>query len=186
MSYYYLIASLPELDIDEPPGVTVEQFLFQCQGLLDPADFNDLNKVIAGDPVGVRSHWAAGWLAADTQLRNAVARMRAAQLNIDAINYLRDHVGARMDIETAVRDAFARDNPLERELVLDKCRWAILDEMAFADRFGFGAIIAFSVKLGIVERWQSCNVETGREAFDKFVLDSLEAQDFPTVIENPA
>lgn len=186
MSYYYLIASLPELNIGEPPGTTLEQFLFRCQGILDTTDFNDLNKVIAGDPAGVLSPWAARWLAADTQLRNAVARMRAAQLNIDAISYLREHIGARMDIETAVRDAFSRDNPLERELALDKCRWTILDEMAFADRFGFGAVVAFSVKLGIVERWQNCNAEQGREAFDKFVLDNLAAQDFPTEIETSA
>ena len=186
MSYYYLIASLPELNIDEPAGINLEQFLFQCQGILDTTDFNDLNKVIAGEPTGILSPWAARWLDADTQLRNAVARMRAAQLNIDAISYLREHIGARMDIETAVRDAFARDNPLERELALDKCRWAILDEMAFEDRFGFGAVVAFSVKLGIVERWQKSDAEQGREAFDKFVLDSLAAQDFPTVIENPA
>ena len=115
MLYYYLISSFPELKIDEPPGLTLEQFLFNCQGILEVEDLNDLNKVLAGDSSGVQSPRAVQWLAADAQLRNAVARVRAAHLNIDAINYLKDHAGARMYIETAVRDAFTRDNPLERE-----------------------------------------------------------------------
>lgn len=186
MLYYYLISSFPELNIDEPPGVTLEQFLFNCQGILDVKDLNDLNKVLAGDATGVQSPGAVQWLAADAQLRNAVARLRAAHLNIDAIAYLKDHEGARMYIETVVRDAFTRDNPQERELALDKCRWSILDEIAFEDRFGFGAVLAFGVKLQIVERWQGYSKDKGREEFDKFVFRNLEAQGFPAVIENSA
>jgi hypothetical protein len=184
--YYYLIASLPELKMDEPPGVSLEQFIFRCQGILDQSAMHDLNKVLTRDTNGIRSAQAAQWLAADTQLRNAVARMRAAHLNIDAIGFIKDHSGARMYIESAVRDAFARDNPLERELALDKCRWFILDELAFADRFGLGAVIAFGVKLQIVERWCGYNAAAGREGFDKFILNNLEAQGFPTVVENSA
>ena len=91
-----------------------------------------------------------------------------------------------MYIETAVRDAFTRDNPLECELVLDRCRWFILDEIAFADRFGFGAVLTFGVKLQIVQRWQGYSEEKGREEFDNFVIGNLEAQGFPDVIENNA
>lgn len=184
--YYYLIAGLPELKMDEPPPVSLEQFIFQCQGILDEAGMHDLGKVLAGDMEGIRSTQAAQWLAADTQLRNAVSRTRAAHLNIDAISFIRDHTGARMDIETAVRDAYARDNPLERELSLDKCRWLILEELALSDRFGLGTVIAYGARLQIVERWNVYDEETGREEFDKFVFDNLEAQGFPTVVETNA
>lgn len=186
MLYYYLISSFPELKIDEPPGLTLEQFLFLCQGILDVKDLADLNNVLAGDSTGIQSPCALQWLAADTQLRNAVARLRAAHLNIDAISYLKDQAGARMYIETAVRDAFTRENPLERELSLDKCRWFILDEIALEDRFGFGSVVAFGVKLQIVERWQGYSDDKGREEFDKFVFGNLEAQGFPSVTEDAA
>jgi len=183
MLYYYLISSLPELKMDEPPVVSLEQFKFQCQGILDERGMHDLNKVLAGDTTDIRSPQAAQWLAADTQLRNAVVRMRAAHLNIDAIGFIKDHVGAKMVIESAVRDAYTRDNPLDRDLALDKCRWFILDELAFADRFGLGAVIAFGVKLQIVERVCAYNATAGREGVDKFIFDNLEAQGFPTVVE---
>lgn len=184
--YYYLIASLPELKMDEPPAVSLEQFRVQCQGILDENGMHDLNLVLAGETTGIRSAQAAQWLAADTQLRNAVARLRAAHLNIDSIPFIKDHSGASMYIEAAVRDAFARDNPLERELALDKCRWFILDELSFADRFGLGGVLAFGVKLQIVERWCAYDEAAGREGFDKFVVDNIEAQGFPTVVENSA
>lgn len=184
MLYYYLISSFPQLNLDDPPGITLEKFLFQCQGILDVKDLNDLNKVLTGDATGVQSPHAIQWLAADTQLRNAIARIRAAHLNIDAITYLKDHINASMYVETAVRDAFTRDNPLERELVLEKCRWFILDEITFEDRFGFAAVLAFGVKLQIVERRQGYSDDKGREEFDNFVFGNLEAQGFPAVIEN--
>lgn len=186
MSYYYLISSLPELKMDEPPVVSQEQFRFQCQGILDEDGMHDLDKVLTGDNSDIRSPQAAQWLAADTQLRNAVARTRAARLNIDAIGFIKDHTGARMDIELAVRDAYSRDNPLERELALDKCRWFILDELALADRFGLGAVIAYGARLQIVERWNGYNETAGREGFEKFISDNLQAQGFPAVVEASA
>lgn len=183
MLYYYLISSLPELKMDEPPVMSLEQFTFRCQGILDESGMRDLNKVLAGDTTDIHSPQAAQWLAADTQLRNAVARMRAAHLNIDSIGFIKDHAGARMVVESAVRDAYARANPLDRELVLDKCRWFILEELAFADRFGLGAVIAYGARLQIVERWCAYDATAGREGFDKFVFDNIEAQGFPTVVE---
>ena len=169
--------------MDEPPPISLEQFRFQCQGMLDDDGLHDLDNVLAGESAGIRSTAAMQWLGADTQLRNAVARVRATHLNIEAIGFIRDHAGARMYIESAVRDAYARDNPLERERVLDKCRWFILDELSLSDRFGIGALIAYAARLQIVERWHGYDETAGREGFDKFVSANLEAQGFPTVVE---
>ena len=51
------------------------------------------------------------------------------------------------------------EDPLERELALDRHRWALLDEMAAAPPFGVQAVFAYALKLRIVEKWAALSDE---------------------------
>jgi hypothetical protein len=55
----------------------------------------------------------------------------------------------------------AAPDPLERELLLDRHRWALLDEAASQPAFGVQAVFAYALKLRIVEKWTALSERRG-------------------------
>jgi hypothetical protein len=72
-------------------------------------------------------------------------------------------------VEKAVTDAFAKPNPLERELTLDRCRWQLADDLALRAAFGLSAVLAYAVKLQIAARWAGLKDEPGRQRVEELV-----------------
>ena len=172
--YTYLVASLPTLRPGEAGGLTAEQFRFRCQGVLDAADLKELDAVLSGRPWEGASRFCKEWADAGVQLRNSVAKGRGAKLGVDAKPYLRSHGGYRVWLDRAVSEALAKANPLECEVALDEARWQVADDLAQADAWGLGAVLAFAAKLKLAERWEGMKEETGRGKLDELV-EELEA-----------
>ena len=166
MSFYYFVASLPALSLSAPPPLATEAFLADARRLLDGDAVRELEGVLAG---GGASALAARWRAAETQLRNALARARAVRLDLDATPHLRAHEGFSNYIEQAVVEAFAKPNPLERELSLDRFRWSLLDEWSREEPFGLNAVLAYGLKLKLSSRWGVATDEDGRKCLDETV-----------------
>lgn len=164
----YLAASLPALVFGAPPPFGVEAFRQSCEAVLTPDDRAVLDAVLADRPAA-GSAFSDGWLARDTQLRNAVVRARAAHLGVDARPFLRDHAGWDASVAAAVTDAFAKPNPIEREMALDRIRWHVADDLAKFEPFSLSAVLAFAVKLRIAERWAALDEAKGRERVEAFV-----------------
>jgi hypothetical protein len=163
MSFYYFIASLPEVTLTAPPPWTMAEFLEEARRLLDPATVAELEAIVADGAEMATSKLAARWRAAETQMRNALARSRAARLDLDASPFLRLHDGFSAYIEQAVIEAFAKSNPLERELSLDRFRWSLLDEWSREEPFGLNGLLAYALKLKVSERWGRFGDEEGRK-----------------------
>jgi len=64
-----------------------------------------------------------------------------------------------------------RDNPVEFEKGVDAIRWDTLNELTVFSYFSFATILAFTVKLGMVERWQQLDEKEGAEIFEKLVQE---------------
>ncbi|HMP76822.1 MAG TPA: DUF2764 family protein [Kiritimatiellia bacterium] len=160
MSFYYFVASLPALSLSAPPPLAAETFLADARRLLDEDTVREIEALLAG---GGTSALAARWHAATTQLRNALARTRAVRLDLDPAPHLRPHDGFSNYIEQAVVEAFAKPNPLERELSLDRFRWSLLDEWAREEPFGLNAVLAYALKLKLSSRWGVATDEDGRK-----------------------
>jgi hypothetical protein len=170
MNYEYLVASLPMLFFGDPPPFSSKAFRFRCAGVLSAADGAILEAVMDGRPAAGKAA-AAQWTARETQLRNAVVRARAAKWGVDPRPQLRDHAGYDGSVAQAVVDAYAKPTPLEREQALDRCRWRVADEIALREPFGFGAVLAFAVKLLIAERWAGLKDEAGVQAVEDFISE---------------
>jgi len=69
---------------------------------------------------------------------------------------------------------FEMNNLLERELKLDYHKWQFLDESTFFNYFSIEKVLAFVIKLFIVERWMDLDNEKGKEMFNQ-LLNDLEA-----------
>lgn len=166
--YTYLVSSLPTLVMGNPPPFRGDDFLFRLQGVLPDFERAQVAAILAGNPVG-GSPFAEAWQSRETQMRNAIVRARASVQNLDARGMLRGHPGFDVSVSTAVVNAFAKEDPLERELDLDRCRWHLAEELAWPDMFGFGAVLAFAVKLRIVSRWADMNDKTGTDCVETFI-----------------
>lgn len=162
MTYYYFVASLPALTLGMPAPMSLDAYQAQADRLLAPVDASRVRALLAGDVAASGEGLPARWFAAETQLRNAIARTRAARLGVDAASYQRVHAGFSQAIEMAVLDAYAKPNPLERELHLDRFRWSLLEDFSRGEPFGMAAVLAYAVKLRLCARWTASTDEAGR------------------------
>ena len=74
---------------------------------------------------------------------------------------------------------FETENLLDREFKLDLYRWNNLDEMTFFNYFSIEKILAFLLKLLIVERWYHLDKEKGQLMFNKILTDIESEFQFP-------
>ena len=168
---FYLVAGLPMLDMDEAPPWTPEEFNVQCEGVLEPDDARELRCFVEDRAQEGQSDFARWWADLDTQIRNTLARLRAARLGVDARSWQRMHSGFDVTVEQGVLDAMQHANPRERELGLDRCRWAALDDRTAAHPFGFETVCAYALRLRILQRWAGLDAETGRERIETFIAE---------------
>ena len=167
MAYYYLVASLVPLTLDGDVSFTPEEYYESCKYLLTSQDRKDLGYIINGQPESARHPFVRKWLRNENQLKNAIAEARTAKANIDSHQFLRDKVEINTKNTKAIAEAFNKQNPLEKELALDKYRWKLLDEMAGDDYFGMPSIFSYAFKLRLIMRWKSLNDEKGHDVVEK-------------------
>jgi len=162
MSYYYLIASLPSLSMEQAP-ISEEEFQSRCEAELTVRDLEvlrELEKVLLAEP-GITHTFNTAWSNHEIQLRNTIARIRAAKRQSDADRVLRPHGGFSALIDDAIEHAWAQPTPLAREKALDALRWQMLDDLQGPDPFSFRVILAYAVKRRLAQRWASMDAEAG-------------------------
>lgn len=64
---------------------------------------------------------------------------------------------------------FSRGNLTDLEKGIDTLRWDMLNEMTIFSYFQVETILAFFIKLSIVERWQGLDEQQGRKHLDRLV-----------------
>jgi hypothetical protein len=174
MKYFYLVASLPPVTLGDTPPWTPDEFLFHGQGALSPADWCELSLLIENRLEEASSDFVAWWHALDTQIRNQQARYRAGRLHVEARSFLRMHSGYDLTVAHGVKDAMSRTHPLEREMALDRCRWAALDDRILGDRFGFEEVLAYAIRLRLMERWDRMSDKEGLKRVETFITDMVD------------
>ena len=181
MQYASIISSLPMLRFGERPQVTLDEFHGSCS-LLSVEDLEELDRVLAGDPGEEgeeRSAFRAAWGNADSQIRCSVARSRVdARGASGGGGTSSEHTYSDHSVfaQKAVEDAMSARDPLEGERLLDECRWAIAEELAFADPFGLSGVLAYAVQLQLAWRWSELDEEKAKEVVESFIVESLKRE----------
>ncbi|MDZ4197981.1 MAG: DUF2764 family protein [Kiritimatiellia bacterium] len=174
MAYEYLVSSLPMLFLGDPPPFPMAEFRGLCLSLLSPRDEDVLERTLGGRVADTDPAPALDWASKETQIRNACASIRAVAWQTEAPPHLRAHTGFAVWLRDAVADAFSRPAPLERERALARIRWSVLDDLAFSDPMGLAGILAYGLKLQMVERWAGRSEEKGRAMLDQLLNQALE------------
>lgn len=165
-SYYYLIASLPMLYFQMKMPFTYFDFLEKCKQELSQDDVNILARlsIEPSDLLESDSHSSAllkEWKGFNRSLRNELVRTRAAKKGKDPYKYLRGNQQSDPFIAPLAHFAVHQDSPMEAELYLDKIRWEKIEELKAGHYFDVDYLIAYSLQLKILERWQRVNSGEG-------------------------
>jgi hypothetical protein len=115
------------------------------------------------------------WYRWETALRNALARARASARGADAERYLRplpdlpvENGGAdTVECEALARAALAAATPLAGQEQLDRARWSLFDSLEIGHPFALDVLIAYRLKLGLLERRALAAGDRGREVVER-------------------
>ena len=68
---------------------------------------------------------------------------------------------------------------IEKEKAVDKIKWEYLDENTFFHFFTIEKILAFTIKILLIERWMKLDNKTGKELLDKLIDELITSYEFP-------
>lgn len=167
--YCFLIASLPDLQLDSPAPMTVEEFDSICQAELNGEKFAALTSFdgsVAPDFRGCDTlpeiYNAYGKF--ELYLRNRIAKRRADKANEQL--ELPDPPEYYGEYDFAATALANTTDPAEREMVIDRLRWNFIEEQLLCKEFSFDAVCAYRLKLAIVNKYRHRKLEPGRKNFD--------------------
>lgn len=168
--YYYLVASLPMLSLDDAPGISSDEFLAATSEHLPSFEFSELEKLSLLPSTGEsRIDSVQAWNEWETSVRNTIVGIRAKGDVSKAENFKRSGGGFFSEIETGVAEAFAKSNPLEREKHLERIRWAFLDDLELGHDFDIVKLAAYRLKLMLCEKRASISQEKGAANYDAII-----------------
>jgi hypothetical protein len=173
VEYAYLVASLPRLVLGEAPPLTTTELVRMSEGVLSGDDWAQLRALVSGRYDGIADGPTRRYLDAEIQLRNALTQARAARASVDSAPHLRPHAAVDARAQEAAARAMAVDDPLERELMLDRHRWALLEELAALPAYGVQAVLGYALRLGIVEKWWGLTDEQGVDLANKAIKTAM-------------
>ncbi len=114
-----------------------------------------------------KSYVARRWLQFEYALRNTLVELRTDGSE-EAGRYRRGSArgvgGPR--VEQAAREAVGAENPAEAERILDRARFGFLDELESGHYLDFERLVAYFLKLQLLERRSFMKPEIGRRAFE--------------------
>ena len=153
MEYVYLVASLPRLELATPPRLTSATLLASSAGVLRDDHWEDLRAVLEDRLEDVSAPELRPYRDAETQLRDSLARLRSARAGASYDPGAHPYGGHDGRCHEVAVQAMELADPLARELMLDRLRWALLDELVVPAPFGVQAVLAYGIKLRLAEKW---------------------------------
>lgn len=171
--YYFLVSSLPALDLDRVPFFGQSEFLARCADWAGPYDLRYVgsasirydNDGTAPPPVSQRTV-AARWSSFVREATLAASQVRAASLGWDV-----DKVERAADVSPATADAIRQivneESPLKVELAWTRFQWQTATQLEFGHLFDRDALYLYHIKLQLASRRQQLqDAELGQDEFD--------------------
>jgi len=105
----------------------------------------------------------------DDEITEAIRRSHARDFGLSAeIPWMED-----------VMNIAKTDNVQEKEKAIDKLKWNYLEDVTFFEYFTIDRVLAFIIKIGIVERWLALDREYGTELFMELLKELKSSYKLP-------
>ena len=189
-NYEYIIAGLPLLSQDGRENPDTEGFLAEIRDQLSGKDRATLDFLLSSyEPDTLNAEF---YLKAAKDRNSFIRKFFLVDLGVrnTKVEYLNRTLGRPEGTDTLIPDPEAEPADFEqkaevdaileigdilaRERGLDDFYWKTADAITVLDVFDLDVILAFVVKLKLVERWLRLDEATGRELFRKLVKEIKE------------
>lgn len=197
-SYYYLMAQLPYLSYEQRPSMPSSAFKTMAEAFMSKGD-TDLFNLLSLDPYPESANddnstysekapstgcgFIDKWREWERTLRLHLAKNRAIKLKRDTTS-MAEPPFYPTDLAVTASKALGGDlSPLEGEIVIDKARWAAIENLSGNDYFHRNNVFAYFLKLLLLERRLSFNAERGFSEYKSLyssIIKSTENAGEPT------
>jgi hypothetical protein len=157
----YLMCSLPSLTFGQFPPITFDEFLQEAKKQLSERNFNKLEIV---DMQKVSMDVVKGKLKAFISIFGDVKE--------DLSEIRKAKVEKRNPNLAKLPNTIAGKNPLEREKLIMEWQWEVLDSIEWGKAFSLSEVLVYKLKLQILCRLQSFNIERGSQVLASVVNPS--------------
>ena len=165
-SYYYLIASLPDLRYDGEMPISYEEFLSQCAQNVSASTYQILKNLTLSSNDGPL---VKDWYRMYQNLTRELNHQRSVKLGKNyPVEYDKDSVTAQV-----VSAAMSAKNPLEAEKILLDYEFENLDSLVGLHIFDDIYLFGYAIKLKLLER-QACFVQSKGAAEFKRLFDQVQ------------
>ena len=167
-SYYYLIASLPELGTTGDMPITYSEFLSCCQSNVSETDYEILKNLTLSSKEGpLVEDWAKFYemLTRELGYQRSLNLGRSYSSSFDKDAF----------ISQAVASALSAKNPLEAERGLLEYEFQALDSLVGLHMFDDYVLFGYAIKLKLLERLSCFEKEKGKTEFQS-LFDGIQQQ----------
>ncbi len=168
--YIYFSASLPDIQFEGSCPMTVNEFLFQCESLLDSQDYQIINTLLDLEKkdCDLKNNTLDMLLTARDQYNNAIAEFRAERAGKDPADYVRGFRHKDEHITEVLQQAAKEDNLNEGQKIVDKARWEHYDFLQTGHYNDIIFIACYGLKLAILEKQSLFDAQVGLEKLNEF------------------
>lgn len=166
--YYYLVASLPLLTLDVERFWSADEFLGVCRSNLSARDFRLVSAASLTElgPTQPACRTLELWRAWEICLRSELAALRGKRAG-------REQTATRLEAQfalsaqNAARAAFGQESPLQAEEMLERARWAHLDDLEVGHHFDVDKVVIYHLRLQLLGRRALRDPVRGEERFSE-------------------
>ncbi len=181
-NYQYTVASLPAISQDwKFGGKTAGQIINEIRTTCDKADNALIDFVVSGfevenltpefyrEAIDGGNAFLREYYSFDLGMRNAKVTYLNKALGRPVEKDILDPGTENVCPPPATDGVYETSDILARERAVDDMYWTELNRLCELHYFDMNVILAFILKLHIVDRWNVLDEETGRELFRKLV-----------------
>ncbi|MCQ2397870.1 MAG: DUF2764 domain-containing protein [Sphaerochaetaceae bacterium] len=167
-SYYYLLASLPELKKDGALPISYDNFLELCNNAVNRTVYRNLSELTVETGGGSLSE---KWCSFCPDVKKEICRLRNINLGKQAASSDIKHP-ATSKLAEAVMHA---ENPLKAEKILLEAQFDYLDSLMSLHFFDDTVLYGYAIKLRLLERQSLFDTELGKSEFRR-LFDNIQQQ----------
>ncbi|UER67306.1 DUF2764 family protein [Borrelia sp. BU AG58] len=149
--YYYVISTLPYLDIRSGKVWSVSDFFKNVEIALDQEDFIFLKNLTETGVLRGSLGVIDCFLDFEEQMKYALAYIRAERLGFPRDVYLESSYFSNYFLGV-LKVVCLKENPFEVELGLDLLKWQFLTDLEVGNEFNFEKLVVYFLKLMLVSR----------------------------------
>ncbi|MBB6031760.1 hypothetical protein HNR35_000753 [Borreliella spielmanii] len=172
-SYYYVLSSLPYIDLKFLKDYSITDFLNNVELSLSKKDFNFLKSLLEFKVDRGKSRVVDLFLDFEDTIRYTLAALRAKKLGLSKDFYLESAYFSSYYLNI-LRNICLKENSFEIELGLDLLRWQFLTDLEVGHEFDFEKVIIYFLKLRLFLRHNLFKEKLGIQNFDNICQNLID------------